>query len=159
MAIDYVALKTECQTNPNGYTDPTSGLTLQAAYTGGSDALCAQILNGIRQAINVGRSDVKPQEVVEAIAIGQFAANITAIQSSWFESFTQLLTVQLVTVDAAGVVTDRRVMTNLLLLLTNGSSSESRLRTLATRKGSRAEQLFGEGAALTDQDIIKARAA
>lgn len=159
MAVDYTALKTECQTNPLNLSDTASGLTLKAAYTAGADALCADILNKVRNSINIGRSDVKPQEVIEAIAVNQFAANITNIQSGWFESFSQLLSVQLVKVDAAGVSTDTRVMTNLLILLQNGSASETRLRNLATRKGSRAEQLFGENTIITDRDIISSRSA
>ena len=159
MAIDYAVLKTECQTNPNGYSDAASGLTLSQAFAAGADALCADILNRVRNTITIARSNVAPQEVIEAIRITDFVANATTIQASWFESFTQLLSVQLVNVDAAGVVTDKRVITNLLGLLTNGSASENRLRALATRKGSRAEQLFGEGTQLTSADVLQARSA
>lgn len=161
MTIDYATLKAECQTNPNGYTftdqQANTTQTLVQWFAAGADAVCADILNKIRSTIDIARSNVTPQEVIEAIAINQFAANITTIQSSWFESFIQLPTVQLLKVAANGTVSDTRVMNNLLLLLTNGSSSETRLRALATRKGSRAEQLFGEGIMLSASDITTAR--
>lgn len=133
MAVDLLALKNEC------LNDPTA-LGLTAPYNAGQDSIVADLLNRVRNAINIPRSDVSPQEVIEAIRITDFVANATTIQSSWFESFTQLLSVRLIKTDN----TDTRVLTNLLGLLVNGSASETRLRAVGLKKGSRIEQLFGE---------------
>ena len=159
MAIDFLALKNECINNPNNYSDPTTGLTLTQAWVGGFDQVCVNILNRVRNSITIGRSDVAPSEVIEAIAINQFVSNVPVIHASWFESFSQLPAVRLVSVDANGVSTDSQVMKNLMLLLANQSASENRLRALATRKGSRTEQLFGEGTVLVPDHIITARSA
>ena len=51
---------------------------------------------------------------------------------------------------------DTRILTNIKLLLTNGSASETRLRNVGQRSGSRAEKLWGEGTVVPVIDIQNA---
>lgn len=145
--VDLRQLRTECTTNPNGYsyTDTTSGTTLTLAqwYAAGADNIVAEILNTTRAGIAIYRSDVSPNEVKEAITIGQLTssatASIAALQGAWLNAFFGGEPVRLKTKAGA----DARVLTSLLAVLTNGSSSETRVRALAERRGTRAEQLWG----------------
>lgn len=145
--VDLQQLRTECTTNPNGYsyTDVASGttLTLSQWYAAQADNVVAEILNTTRAGIVVYRSDVSPNEVKEAIAIGQLTSSATAssaaLQGAWLNAFFNGDPVRLKTKAGA----DARVLTNLLAVLTNGSSSETRVRALAERSGTRAEQLWG----------------
>ena len=143
--VDLQQLRTECLTNPNGYTytDTASGttLTLSQWYAAEADNIVAEILNTTRAGIVIYRSDVTPQEVTEATAVANFvpAGSQTLYGAAWYKNFGSLPVVRLLTKTGA----DSRVMTNLLLLLTNGSASENRLRALGSRSGSRAEQLWG----------------
>lgn len=159
MAIDYAALKAECQNNPNGYsyTDVASNTTLTLAqwYVAGADAAVAACLNRSRVGISIVRSDVAPHEVLEAIRVQDLNTTTNVVAGSWFESVMQAPAMRLFKTDG----TDTRVLTNIMFLLANGSQSEVRLRALATRRGSRSEALFGEYTMLTTQDIQAARAA
>ena len=143
--VNIAQLRTECLTNPNGYsyTDPGSGTTQTLAqwYAAGADNIVAEILNTTRAGIAIYRSDVTPQEVTEATAVANFvpAGSQTLYGAAWYKNFGSLPVVRLLTKTGA----DSRVMTNLLLLLTNGTASENRLRALGSRSGSRAEQLWG----------------
>lgn len=139
-------LRTECQTNPNNYsyTDPFAGTkTLAQWYAAGDDTIVAKILNQTRAGITIYRTDVAPDEVKEAVAIGQLTTSATAavssLQAAWLNAFFSGSSVRLLT-KAGG---DTRVLTNLLAVLTNASASETRVRALGSRTGSRAEQLWG----------------
>lgn len=143
--MDYVALHTELTTDPNGY-----GYAPLIAI--GNDAGLADLLNQPRAAISIARPDVTPLEVLEAIKVTDFVSNANVLYASWFESLTQFASLRILKADG----TDTRVMTNLMSILSNGSASETRLRALASRQGSRAEQLFGPGATVTHMDIATA---
>lgn len=145
MAIDYAVLKTELNTDPNGYG-------YADAIAIGDMRVLADKLNQTRAAISIPRPDVTPMEILEAIRVTDFIANASVLYASWFESLTQFASVRILKVDGS----DTRVMTNLMTLLTNGSQSEVRLRALASRQGSRAEQLFGPGTVVTPEDCSKA---
>lgn len=144
--VNLVELRTEAQTNPNNYsyTDPFAGTkTLAQWYALGDDTIVANILNQTRAGITIHRTDVAPDEVKEAVAIGQLTTNATAaiapLQAAWLNAFFSGSSVRLLT-KAGG---DTRVLTNLLAVLTNASASETRVRALGSRTGSRAEQLWG----------------
>ena len=175
MSIAPLALKTECLNNPNGYTATVGGETKSLSQWFAEDAhsICADILNEPRAAISVPRSGVAPQEVLEAIDLTDMA-NISAINTaagkilsetwlgSWFESIMQVASVQLRKWNAGGTaLVDTRAMSNIKLLLNNGSASENRLRALAARPGSRAEQLAAPALdyVVTQADIAAAKAA
>jgi hypothetical protein len=159
--VNLTQLRTEITNNPLGLTDAGitggSGQTMTQAYTAGFDGIVVGILNLKRASISVTRSDVTPQEVIEAIQIGQLTsganASIAALQGAWLNGFFGLSAVRLLNPNG----TDTRVLTNLLAILTNGSSSETRLRALGSRQGSRVEQLFCEFLSITDQTIVQVR--
>jgi hypothetical protein len=142
MSINYQTLKTELNTDPNSY-----GYAPLIAI--GNDQGLADMLNLARAEIVMPRPDVSPLEILEAIKVTDFINNANSLYASWFESLTQYPTVRILKENGS----DTRVMTNLMTLLSNGSQSETRLRALASRSGSRAEQLFGIGTAVNDDDI------
>lgn len=142
--VNLVELRTECLTNPNNYsyTDPSAGTkTLAQWYALGDDTIVANILNQTRAGITIYRTDVAPDEVKEAVAVLQLTttatAAVAAIQAAWLNAFFSGSSVRLLT--RAGA--DTRVMSNLGALL--GTASETRVRALGSRTGSRAEQLWG----------------
>jgi len=145
--IDYAALKTEIQTDPNayGYAGPLASRT---------DWQVAALLNQARSGISMPRPDVTPLEILEAIRVTDFVPSPNVLYASWLESLTQFPSVRILKDNG----TDTRVMTNLMTILANGSQSETRLRALASRAGSRAEQLFGVGTVIADGDIGRALA-
>ena len=147
MAINYVQLKTELNTDPNAY-----GYAPLIAI--GNDQGLADMLNLPRAAIVMPRPDVSPLEILEAIKVTDFIAtgNQSILYGSWFESVTQYPSVRILKTDGS----DTRLMTNMMTLLVNGSQSEVRLRALASRQGSRAEQLFGVGTSVGNWDIAQA---
>lgn len=147
VVIDYAALKTELQTDPNAY----GYAPLIAA---GNMQGLADKLNQVRANISIPRPDVAPDEVLEAIRVSDLRSATTAVQAAYMQSLLVLPNLRIL----KGNGTDARVLTNLMDILTNGSASETRLRALATRTGSRAEQLFGPGAFLGWTDITTALA-
>jgi hypothetical protein len=148
MAINLQTLKTELLTDPNSY-----GYAPLIADT--NNPALAAMLNLPRAAIQMHRPDVNPLEILEAINVNDFvaAANQTTLMGSWFESLTQYPTVRVLKDNG----TDTRVMTNIMTILKNGSVSETRVRALAVRSGSRAEQLFGVGTVVSVQEVIDAQ--
>jgi hypothetical protein len=147
MSIDYAALKTELQTDPNSYG--------YAQYiTSGQDSVLADMLNLARAAIQLPRPNVPPSELLEAISVDDFiaSANQTILHGSWLESLLQFQSIRILKENGS----DTRVMTNIMKILKNGTASETRVRTLAVRNGSRAEQLFGPGVSITHMDVAQA---
>ena len=147
MAMDYAVLKTEITTDPNGY----GYAEFLATRT---DWKVTALVNKVRAAISVPRPDVTPLEILEAIKVTDFISNANALYAAWFQALATYPSVRILNENA----TDTRVMTNLMTILANGSASENRLRALASRPGSRAEQLFGVGVTIADGDIGKALA-
>ena len=147
MPINYVQLKAELNTDPNAYG-------YAPLIVIGSDQGLADMLNLPRAAIVMPRPDVNPLEILEAIKVTDFVptAQQSILYGSWLESVTQYQSVRILKENG----TDTRVMTNLMTLLVNGSQSEVRLRALASRPGSRAEQLFGVGTTVAHMDIAQA---
>jgi len=151
MAINYVALKAELQTDPLTYG-------YAAAITGGDDITLAGLLNKMRDgtdgeaAILVRRRDISPNELMEAIDTRDLKASPTVLEGSYLESVLQRE--QITLSDDAGV--DSRTKDNLDRLITNTNGSQTRLNALARRNGSRAEQLFGIETRISTDDIATA---
>ena len=126
-----------------------------ALLQAGNDAAVAGLLNQTRPKaqVSIPRPDVAPLEILEAIQVGQFVASPNALAVGWFESLTQYPSVRLLNADGS----DTRVMTNFLAILANGSSSETRLRALASRGGSIAEKLLGAGREVTAEEVGSTR--
>lgn len=145
MTINYSALKLELNTDPNAY-----GYAPLIAI--GNDQGLADMVNLPRAAIVMPRPDVNPLEILEAIKVTDFINAPNVLYASWFESVTQYPSVRILKENGS----DTRLMTNMMTLLVNGSQSEVRLRALASREGSRAEQLFGVGTQIGNADIAQA---
>jgi hypothetical protein len=143
--MDYVALKAEI------LTDPTA-----RGYAGKEDNAVAVLLNAVQLGILIKRDNIAPNEILEAIHSNDLPANAAASISfcSWFESLTQLRAIRLINDDG----TNTKVLGNLTRFLTDTNQSQTRIQALATRTGSRAEQLFGRNVIVTDQDVAIARA-
>lgn len=160
--IDIAKLKTELTTDPRGY-----------GYAGpismGSDQSAADIINTIRDGTNpptsptavggvasglitVRRANIQATELLEAVDTRDFVTNATTIQASWFESITQALTIRLLNDDGSNT----RVLTNLIRLLNNTNGTQTRLQAVATRPGSRSEELFGTDQQVSTDQIAKA---
>ena len=142
------ALKTELLTDPNAY-----GYAALIADT--NNPALAAMVNLPRAAIQMPRPDVTPLEILEAISVDDFLATASQqiMHGSWFESLTQFPQIRVLKENGS----DSRVMTNLMKILKNGTASETRVRALAVRNGSRAEQLFGVDVQVSVQEVIDAQ--
>jgi hypothetical protein len=164
MAIDYVALKAELETDPVGYG-------YAPFYNAGDNGALADMLNLVRDgtnggpAISIRKSDVIGKEIWESIAIADFPAlpanpNNSQLSTerrslSWLEGLANYDTIRLLYDDGSNTP----VIENLQGIFPAGTGTRNRLIALATRNGSRAEQLFGANTRLTNEDIAKARLA
>jgi hypothetical protein len=148
MSINLQTLKTELLTDPNGY-----GYAALLADTNNPELV--RQLNLPRAEIVMPRPDVSPLEILEAISVDDFiaTANQSILVGSWFESLTQYPSVRILKENGS----DTRVMTNIMKILKNGTASETRVRALSVRYGSRIEQLFGVGVTVTVQEVIDAQ--
>lgn len=147
--VDVAQLKSECLLNPNGYTytDPSPGgatRTLTEWFTLQDDGAVVTILNQTRAGILIPRTDVRLAEVREAIDLQDLDSTVTGAKQAWVQAFLAAPeTVQLLKFNAARtnlVVT--QVLTNLRNSMTDTFGSETRLRAIGRRTGSRAEQLW-----------------
>ena len=148
MSINLQTLKTELLTDPNLY-----GYAPLIADT--NNPALAAMLNLPRAAIQMPRPDVTPLEILEAIDVTDFIASASQqiLQGSWFESLTQFTSIRILKENG----TDTRVLKNIMAILKNGTASETRVRALAVRNGSRIEQLFGVGVSVSVQEVIDAQ--
>jgi len=147
--VNLAELRTECLTNPNGYTytDVTSNttLTLSQWYAAEADNIVAEILNLARPGISVIRTDVRTQEIREAIDITDLDSVATGARLAWVQAFlaspepTQLRRWN----GPRTTLLNTQTMLNLLNSMVNTGGSETRLRAIAIRIGSRAEQRWG----------------
>jgi hypothetical protein len=155
-----VALKAEVTANPG------SGYGFAAIYNAGNDTGLASALNFRRDgatpcpvnnvigaAITVRRPDIAAKELLEAVDTRDFINSPTVLQGSWFESITQQPTIRLVNDDGSNTT----AFGNFTRILNNTNGSQTRLAAIASRNGSRAEQLFGFGVGVSTDDIAQAR--
>lgn len=156
MAFSLAALTTEIQTDPLTYG-------YAAFVSSGNDQGIADAINKVRTgsdgkpAISVKRPDCSPAEILEAIDVRDFPASPTGVNSvplaqSWLESVTQFDRIRL-TADDGTKTTTRK---NIDRLVGNTQGSQDRLDAVAVRNGSRAEQLFGFGVAVTSNQVAAA---
>ena len=136
MAIDYAALKTEILLP--AYSVP---------FAAGNDIGVAALLNAVSQAININRGVIASSEVTAAIIPSEFLA-LNSAQQALCNFYA-----------AAGQIDSAN--TNVRSFFTTvfaGTTSLTNLQALVSRKGSRAEQLFGIGTLIVPDDVAKARA-
>mgnify|MGYP000476295844 CR=1 FL=1 len=143
-------LKTELNSDPRSYgyaADILSG------YVGG----LRDKLNLARAGITIRRPDCDPAEILEAIDIRDFAASPAGVTNnqftaSWFESITQFARVRLANTDG----TKTQVRKNIDRMVNDAQGSQTRLDAVAVRTGTRAEELFGAGVVVTNDDVTNA---
>jgi hypothetical protein len=153
MPFSLSALKTELDTDPLGLG------YAQAA----SDVAVADLLNLPRAAIRIRRADVASAEIAAAIAVADYAAlsgNPTAAQLSTERRFLAWLTA-ILAVPSLRLANDDGsngpVITNFQAMFGAGTGTRTRLMALAERDGSRAEQLFGAGVAVSYTSVGQAK--
>ena len=134
--------------------DPT-GLGYKEAdgVTWKGDQVIADLLNEVRVAIQIKRSDVDASEVFHAIALGDLVNNPGASQLEWFNALLHLTTpIRLLNADGSATP----VRENVIGIVRNGTATLQRLAALETRAGSRAEQLWTEGIVISAGDVGRA---
>ena len=157
-AAQLAALKSEIQTDPLTYGYP--------AVIAQHNTL-ADLINKVRDgsdgeaAITIRRTDISVADVYAAIEVADYAAlpgSPTAAQLSterrylgWLSGLAAFDTVRLLNDDG----TDAPPMVNFKAMFPV-SGTRTRLTALASRFGSRAEQLFGIGTVVADTDIALA---
>lgn len=161
MPINYTDLATEINTDPRAYGYAAHVLI-------GNDQAVADLLNLVRTgsnggpAITIRRVDVGSQEICEAIRVPDYTAlpaNPNASQLSqerrflsWMEALVNAPRVRLLNDDGS----DTPVMANFADMFGAATGTRQRLVALASRNGSRAEELFGRGTVMTAADVAKA---
>lgn len=150
-ATQLQTLKTELNSDPRSYG-------YAADLASGNDAGLVAKLNLARAGITIRRPDCDPAEILEAIDIRDFAASPAGVTNnqfvaSWFESITQFARVRLANADG----TKTQVRKNIDRMVNDTQGSQTRLDAVAVRAGSRAEELFGFGVAVTDTDVANAK--
>jgi hypothetical protein len=155
MAIDYTVLKTELNTDPNAYG-------YAAPRNAGNDVTLAELVNLVRATIQIRRSDITPQEVAAAIDVVDYTAlpgSPTAAQLSterrflaWLTAVFALPTMRLLNDDGS----NGPIISNFQAMFGAATGTRTRLIALASRNGSRGEQLFGAGTIITSFDVARA---
>lgn len=150
--MDYAILRNELLTDPNGYG-------YDAWIAAGEPENCAAALNLPRASIPIRRADISSQEVIEAIDVTDFPAlsgtpNSTQLSRerqylAWLSGVMAVPSVRLLNDDG----TDTPVVANLRAMFPQGTATRNRLIALASRDGSRSEQLFGSGVTISAQDV------
>lgn len=152
----YVALKSELNNDPRAYG-------YAPLRTSGSDNALADLLNLVRDgtngtAIPIRRADIASKELWEAIDVTDMTAlpgAPTATQLSaerrqlaWLTGLPAIPRIRLLNDDGSNTP----AVANLLAIFP-ASGTRTRLTALASRNGSRAEELFGRDVRLTDADV------
>lgn len=129
-------------------TDST-GLGLVALKTAGSDQAIADALNLVRATITgINRNDISAKELMAAVVLTEYTALTQASRDLW----QALLTIA--PLDA----NDTQTRTTVGAIFGAGTATRTNLQALASRTGSRAEQLWGTGTQVTALDVSRALA-
>lgn len=151
-------MRTELTTDPNGYDYNAAGR---------NDSDMAAKINAVRDgtngaAIPVRRADVAVADVYAAVSVADYTAlpgTPTAAQLSaerrylaWFSGLAAMGRIRLLNDDGS----DTPVVANFKAMFAAGTGTLTRLAALASRSGSRAEQLFGSGVVVTIDDVGRA---
>lgn len=138
-SVVITALRTEID------TDPTS-LGLAALKASGSHAGIADALNLRRATISVFRDDIQSWEMAAALV----KTDWDALSVGDKQLFAAMLAVGRIDATSASL---RTIMTS---MFPGGSATLANLAALASRQGSRAEQLWGTGASVSAANVSAA---
>jgi len=137
LAIDLASLKTEIQTDPQGY-----------GYTG-SNLQISNALNLIRVTEVVTRKTISAEELQISIIIAEYTTLTDVARMGW--------NAILIVAASHGIDVSNTALRNQILAIWGaGTATRSNLATLQTRIGSRAEVLFGEGTTISDHLVEEA---
>lgn len=130
-----------------------------------NDSLVAAAINLARPSIQIRRADINSSDVINAIAVADYAAlpanpNTTALSTerrflSWLECIANTEKIRLLQDDG----TDAPAIANFRAMFSPGGVNTptfNRLIALAMRNGSRAEQLFGTDVIVDTQHVTDA---
>ena len=136
--MDLTALKAELLADP-------LGLGLAAL----SDGFAAEALNAVRQSIDVARGVIPSYEIVNATTPTEWTA-LSSAEKQRYQTLT-----------GAGQVDsgNANVRAAFQAMFAAGTATRTALTALLTRKGGRAEQLFGAGVRVDLTDVAEARRA
>lgn len=138
--IDAAALKSEITTD-------STGIGLATPFASGTLGVVVDALNLVRTTIDVDRPLVPAYEVWEAIVPTEWAA-LSAQEKQRIQTILSMGTVY---------TKGANTRASFQAAFAGGTTTRTNLTNLLTRKGSRAEQLFGQ--AVTLDDVVRARSA
>jgi hypothetical protein len=136
--MDYATLKAELLADP-------LGLGYAAPWVEGSDWQLADLLNAVRPSIAVDRGVIPSYEIINATVPAEWAS-LSAAEKQRYQTLT-----------GAGQVDSAHanVRAAFLAMFAAGTATRTALAALASRPGSRAEQLLGGSVSM--QDVARAR--
>ncbi len=134
MTISAAALKSELTTDP-------TGIGYAAAWANGTDWQLRDLLNAIQPSITVFRGTIDGREIVAATTPSEFLTLTTAQQNLYIAICSA----------SGGVDTSSNLVRSAFAAMFGANTStRAALVAIASRNGSRAEQIFGAAVALTD---------
>lgn len=141
MAIDYVALASEINTDP-------AALGYAAPKQAGNDIAVAVLLNAVGAGVSF-------QVNREPISSALFIANMDPTE---FAALTQAQLLRLLIILSGDSVdiNGANTQTSLLGIFPNPGATKTAIAALLKRQGSRAEVLFGRGTVITGYDVAHA---
>ena len=138
--MDLTVLKAELLADP-------AGLGYAPLLAAGQDGTLADALNLVRDGIDINRGVIPAYEIVNATTPAEWAA-LRAAEKQRYQTLT-----------GAGQVdsANANVRAAFQAMFAASTATRTALVVLLTRKGSRAEQLFGAGAMVDHMAIAEAR--
>lgn len=124
--------------------DPVS-LGYAPLKASGSDSAIAGLLNQVRSTITINRRSIEASEIMSVVEPGEYATAGPTNQK-WFDLI----------VGVERVYLTATVRTFFSAVFGATSATRPRILALINRNGSRAEQLWGEGTAISHTDVAKA---
>ena len=140
--MDIAALKAELLADP-------LGLGYAPMLAAGQDSTVADALNAVRQTIDIARGVIPSYEIVNATTPTEWTA-LSSAEKQRYQTLT-----------GAGQVdsANANVRAAFQAMFAGGTATRTALTALLTRKGSRAEQLWGAGAYVDFMAVAEARRA
>ena len=135
--MNYAALKSELENDP-------ASLGYAAYWAAGTDWKLAELLNAVNQTIDIDRTLIPAHEIISATTAADFAALSTAEKQRY-----QIIT------GAGEVDASNANVRGAFAAMFPSGTTRNNLNALLTRKGSRAEFLFGQNVAVLDVSIAR----
>jgi hypothetical protein len=137
--INFTTLNTELLTDP-------AGLGYAAEIAAGSDGNLATLLNAPKADVSVFRGVIDGREVVSATTPAEFLS-LTSAQQTLYLAITGA---------SGGVDTSNALVRSAFAAMFAAGATRTALLAIASREGSRAEELFGTGTTISHLDVARA---